>query len=552
MVDVTAGRFVAAPAATASEQRSVVFASSLGTVFEWYDFYLYGSLAAIISKQFFSGVNETAAFIFALMAFAAGFAVRPFGALVFGRLGDLVGRKYTFLITILLMGLSTFIVGCLPNYATIGIAAPIILIGLRLLQGLALGGEYGGAATYVAEHAPKGKRGLLTSWIQTTATLGLFLSLVVILGTRTWLGEDAFSAWGWRIPFLLSIVLLGVSVWIRLKLNESPLFKQMKAEGKTSKAPLVESFGEWRNLKVVILALVGLTAGQAVVWYTGQFYALFFLTQTLKVDPASANLMIAASLVIGTPFFVVFGWLSDKIGRKPIIMAGCLIAALTYFPLFEALTQAANPALYQAQATSPVAVVANGADCSFQFNPVGTSKFTSACDIAKGALVKRGVPYENRAGAAGLAEIHVGSTVIASYDAKATDAKEKAAAFDKALGAALTAAGYPPKADPARVNTPLVVAILTLLVIYVTMVYGPIAAMLVELFPTRIRYSSMSLPYHIGNGWFGGFLPTTAFAIVAATGNIYSGLWYPIVVATATFVIGMLFVKDTRHVDIHD
>jgi MFS family permease len=553
------------------EERKVIFASSLGTVFEWYDFYLYGSLSAIIAAQFFSGVNPTAAFIFALMAFAAGFAVRPFGALVFGRLGDMIGRKYTFLVTILIMGMSTFIVGILPNYTAIGIAAPIILICLRLLQGLALGGEYGGAATYVAEHAPQGRRGSYTAWIQTTATLGLFLSLLVILGCRLSMSPEAFAAWGWRIPFLVSIALLGISVWIRLMLNESPAFQKMKEEGTTSKAPLKESFGEWKNLRIVLLALFGLVAGQAVVWYTGQFYALFFLTQTLKVDAQAANLMIAASLLIGTPFFVIFGSLSDRIGRKPIIMAGLLLACLTYFPLFKAITHYANPALEQAIAFSPVVVTADPNECSFQFNPVGTSKFTTSCDIAKTALVSRGIPYENVAAEPGtVATISVGDTVIQSYaatpapstsvnvgHAPAPTATAEAAAatpadtFKVDLQAALDAAGYPAKADPAQVNTPMLVVLLTILVIYVTMVYGPIAAMLVEMFPTRIRYTSMSLPYHIGNGWFGGFLPTTSFAIVAATGNIYSGLWYPIVIAAATFVIGMLFVRETKDVDIY-
>ena len=542
-----------------ADVRRVIFASSLGTVFEWYDFYLYGSLAAIISKQFFSGVNPTAAFIFALLAFAAGFAVRPFGALVFGRLGDLVGRKYTFLITILIMGMSTFIVGILPSYARIGLAAPVILILLRLLQGLALGGEYGGAATYVAEHAPAGKRGAYTSWIQTTATLGLFLSLLVILGCRLWLGTEQFESWGWRIPFLVSLVLLAVSVWIRLKLNESPLFQAMKSEGKTSKAPLTESFAEWGNLKIVLLALFGLTAGQAVVGYTGQFYTLFFLTQILKVDAQTANLLIAASLLLATPFFLVFGSLSDRIGRKPIIMAGLLLAALTYFPIFRAITHYANPALASAQERAPVTVTADPRGCSVQFNPVGTSKFTSPCDVAKGALVKRGVPYSNVKGtvppssdttSTGGAIIEVGSTSISSYDATAPDAKAKAEAFDKELGAALTTAGYPAKAAPEQINRPMVTLLLWILVIYVTMVYGPIAAMLVELFPTRIRYTSMSLPYHIGNGWFGGFLPPIAFAIVAATGSIYSGLWYPIAVAVITLVIGVLFVHETKDVDI--
>jgi MFS family permease len=537
-----------------AEERKVIFASSLGTVFEWYDFYLYGSLSAIIAAQFFSGVNPTAAFIFALMAFAAGFAVRPFGALVFGRLGDLVGRKYTFLVTIMLMGLSTFIVGLLPTYASVGIASPIILIVLRLVQGLALGGEYGGAATYVAEHAPQGRRGFYTSFIQTTATLGLFLSLLVILGIRTYLGEAEFAAWGWRLPFLLSIVLLGISIWIRLQLQESPAFKKMKDEGTGSKAPLTEAFGTWRNARVAIFALLGSTAGQAVVWYTGQFYALFFLTQTLKMDATTANILIALSLAIGTPFFIVFGWLSDKIGRKPIILGGCLIAAITYFPLFQALTRAVNPDLAAAQSSAPVTVVADPASCSFQFNPVGTAQFTSSCDIAKGFLARNSVNYTNEAGPAGSpAKVRVGNTEIASFEGSSLSGdalKTQTAAFNKQMTDAIRAAGYPAAYDPAKANKTLAVAILTLLVIYVTMVYGPIAAQLVELFPTRIRYTGMSLPYHIGNGWFGGFLPTTAFAMVAATGDIYYGLWYPIVIALMTFVIGLLFVPETKDRDI--
>jgi len=537
------------------EEKKVIFASSLGTVFEWYDFYLYGSLAAIIAKQFFSGLDAGSAFIFALLAFAAGFIVRPFGAIFFGRLGDMIGRKYTFLVTILIMGLSTFIVGILPNYATIGVAAPIILIALRLLQGLALGGEYGGAATYVAEHSPQGKRGAYTSWIQTTATLGLFLSLMVILGTRTLIGEVAFADWGWRVPFIVSILLLAISVWIRLSMNESPAFAKMKAEGKTSKAPLSESFGQWKNLKIVILALIGLTAGQAVVWYSGQFYALFFLTQALKVDGAAANIYVAVSLLIGTPFFILFGSLSDKIGRKPIIMAGCLLAVVTYFPVFEALTKAANPDLYKAQQSSKVVVTADPNECSFQFNPTGTVKFTSSCDIAKQVLAGASVSYENAVGAAGTpASIKIGETVITGYTAKgipADEAKTKDAEFKKAVADALKEHGYPAKADMAKVDKVMVIAILTYLVILVTMVYGPIAAMLVEMFPTRIRYTSMSLPYHIGNGWFGGLLPTTAFAIVAQTGNMYNGLWYPIIIAGMTFVIGMIFVKETKDVDIY-
>ena len=537
------------------EERKVIFASSLGTVFEWYDFYLYGSLAAIIAKQFFAGTDPNTAFIFALLAFAAGFLVRPFGAIVFGRLGDMVGRKYTFLVTIVLMGVSTFIVGLLPNYASIGIAAPIILITLRILQGLALGGEYGGAATYVAEHAPDHKRGAFTAWIQTTATLGLFLSLLVILGTRTAIGEEQFAEWGWRIPFLVSVFLLGISVWIRLSMNESPAFQRMKEEGKISKAPLSEAFGQWKNLKIVLLALVGLTAGQAVVWYTGQFYALFFLTQTLKVDGPTANILIAASLLIGTPFFIVFGSWSDKIGRKKIIMAGCLLAALTYFPLFKALTHYANPALETAQMNAPVVVVADPAECQFQFNPTGTKKFTSSCDIAKAKLAAASVNYKNEPAPPGTtAVIKVGDKELTSYSAVGLP-KEEAVAKDKQftndLKALIGEAGYPAKADSAQVNKPMVLVILVILVLYVTMVYGPIAAMLVEMFPTRIRYTSMSLPYHIGNGWFGGLLPTTAFALVAYQGDIYYGLWYPIVIALFTFVIGTLFVRETKDNDIH-
>ena len=528
--------------------RLVILASSVGTVIEWYDFYLYGSLAAIITAQFFSGVNETTGFIFALMAFAAGFAVRPFGAIVFGRLGDLWGRKNTFLITMLLMGLSTFVVGLLPSYAMIGVAAPVVLILMRLVQGLALGGEYGGAATYVAEHAPPGKRGFYTSFIQITATAGLMLSLLVILGVRSVIGEDAFKDWGWRIPFLVSILLLGVSLWIRLKLSESPAFQRMKAEGKGSTTPLKDSFGKWPNLKLVLLALFGLAAGQAVVWYTGQFYALFFLEKTLKVDPALANVLIATALFLATPFFVFWGWLSDKVGRKPIILIGCLLAALTYFPLFHALTGAANPQLAAATAAAPVTVAADPADCSFQFDPVGKAKFNSSCDMAKSYLAKAGVTYETVATPAGsVAEVRIGEQVIPGLADPAGKAD-----WEKGLGAALAAAGYPAKADSALVNKPLVIGILFVLVLYVTMVYGPIAAALVEMFPTKVRYTSMSLPYHIGNGWFGGFLPTTAFAMVAATGNIYYGLWYPVVVALLTVIVGGLLIRDRKDVDIHE
>jgi MFS family permease len=540
---------VTQPRGIDAAHRRVIFASSLGTVFEWYDFYLYGSLAAIISKQFFSGVNEATGFIFALLAFAAGFFVRPFGALVFGRLGDLVGRKYTFLITIVIMGLSTALVGLLPNYAAIGVAAPVLLITLRLLQGLALGGEYGGAATYVAEHAPQGKRGLYTSWIQTTATLGLFLSLLVILFTRSIMKDD-FDSWGWRIPFLLSVVLLVISVYIRLQLAESPVFLEMKQDAALSKAPLTESFARWDNLKIVILALLGATAGQAVVWYGGQFYALFFLTQELKVDGTTANVLIAWALAIATPCFILFGWLSDRIGRKKIVLGGCLLAALTYIPIFQGLTHYANPAIATATASAPVTVVADPNACTFQFDPVGKKKYLQSCDVAKQALAKAGVPYTNVPGPAGsTAVVRVGSVEIHSVDGtqlSSDDFKAGSAKFGKELAATLKEAGYPAKADPAQINKPMVLLLLVILVVYVTMVYGPIAAWLVELFPARIRYTSVSLPYHIGNGWFGGFLPAISFALVALTGDMYKGLWYPIIVALMTAVIGFLFLPETK------
>ena len=534
------------------DERFVIVASSLGTVFEWYDFYLYGSLAAIIGAQFFSAYPPGTRDIFALLAFAAGFLVRPFGALVFGRVGDIVGRKYTFLVTILIMGLSTFIVGLLPNAATIGIAAPIILIGLRLLQGLALGGEYGGAATYVAEHAPMGKRGYYTSFIQTTATLGLFLSLLVILFTRTILGEKDFADWGWRIPFLVSVVLLAISVWIRLRLNESPIFQKMKDEGKASKAPLTEAFGNWNNGKLVLIALLGGVMGQGVVWYTGQFYALFFLQSILKVDGYTANLLIAWSLLLGTGFFIVWGALSDKIGRKPIILGGCLIAALTFFPIFRMITTQANPALEKAIETVTVTVSADPKACGDLFNPVGTRVFTAPCDTARAYLAQQSVKYSTVAGAAGSPVVVKVNTTDVPYAAAADNAKVLAAA---------QAAGYPKAGDTAivkmshpfdifRAQPAAIIGLLFILVMFVTMVYGPIAALLVELFPTKIRYTSMSLPYHIGNGWFGGLLPATSFAIVASTGDIYAGLWYPIIFASITVVIGFFFLPETKYVDI--
>jgi MFS family permease len=544
-----------------AEERKVIIASSVGTVFEWYDFYLYGSLAPIIAKQFFSGLDPSAAFIFALLAFAAGFIVRPFGALIFGRLGDMIGRKYTFLITIVLMGTSTFIVGMLPSYEKVGVVAPAVLIALRLLQGLALGGEYGGAATYVAEHAPQNKRGAWTSWIQTTATLGLLLSLMIILVTRNTIGEAAFADWGWRIPFALSIFLLGASVWIRMSMSESPAFRKMQEDGKLSAAPLTEALGQWKNMRIILLALFGLVAGQAVVWYTGQFYALFFLTSVLKVDASSANMMVAISLLLGTPFFVFFGTISDRIGRKPVIMAGLLLACITYFPLFKTLTEAANPDLAKAQRYSQIVVAAAPASCSFQGSPIAREiDFTSACDLSKRALAQNSASYSNESLPAGSPTVvRIGDKVLTPPVARLNAARNSfdeasvaaIAEFRKDLGVALAAAGYPAKADPEKINKPEVVLILTVLVIYVTMVYGPIAAALVEMFPTRIRYSSLSLPYHIGNGWFGGLMPTIAFAMVASNGDIYYGLWYPIVIAAVSFVIGMLFVRESKDVDIY-
>ncbi|TPI40202.1 MHS family MFS transporter [Mesorhizobium sp. B2-9-1] len=610
------------------EEKKVIFASSLGTVFEWYDFYLYGSLAAFIGSTFFSpAIPEATRNIFALLAFAAGFLVRPFGALLFGRIGDLVGRKYTFLVTMTIMGLSTFLVGLLPGYATLGILAPVILIGLRMLQGLALGGEYGGAATYVAEHAPDDRRGYYTSWIQTTATLGLFLSLIVILVVQGSLSKETYAVWGWRIPFIVSFLLLAISIWIRLSLSESPTFQRMKEEGKGSKAPLSEAFGQWKNAKIALLALLGLTAGQAVIWYNGQFYALFFLTNVLKVDAWSVNIMIAIALAVGSIFFVVFGWLSDKIGRKPIIMAGLALGIVCTFPLFKALTWAANPALATAQQNTRATVTAAPGDCKFQFNPVGTAKFTTSCDIATSFLTKNSVPYDVVATAAPgtAATVKIGNETVASYDAVAAgdQAKAKEAAFQKAVNTSLRDGGYPLKraaakvpdqkldafiaanpelkldaaairggekatvsadkaiadklltkdeaagapevtvynipgggpfamtADPAAINWPLTIGILFILVLFVTMVYGPIAAILVEMFPTRIRYTGMSLPYHIGNGWFGGLLPATVFALSAYKGDIYYGLWYPVIIAAMSLIIGMIFVRDTLGTDLH-
>jgi MFS family permease len=545
-------------------ERKVILASSLGTVFEWYDFYLYGSLATVIGAKFFSQYDETTRNIFALLAFAAGFLVRPFGAIVFGRLGDLVGRKYTFLITILIMGSSTFLVGVLPTSDQIGLSAAVILIALRLLQGLALGGEYGGAATYVAEHAPHGRRGFYTSWIQTTATMGLFMSLFVILVTQSWMSADDFRAYGWRIPFIVSVLLLAVSVWIRMQLSESPAFLKMKAEGTHSRAPLTEAFGQWHNARWALLALLGLVAGQAVVWYSGQFYALFFLTAVLKVDGFTANVLVAWSLALGAGGFVLFGWLSDKVGRKPIILGGCLIAVVSYFPVFQFMAETANPALSRAHETVRVVVVADPADCSFQFNPTGISTFTNSCDVAKGALARASVVYTQQDAPPGTpAVVKIGAQAIPSVDVRQAGAQgaAQAAAFNKNLGAALAAVGYPAASNPSVVKLAhvwdifrpqpfLLVLILTFLVILVTMVYGPIAAALVELFPTRIRYTSMSLPYHIGNGWLGGLLPATVFAMNAQSGSIYHGLWYPIVIAGFTVIVGALFLPETKDRDI--
>jgi MFS family permease len=537
--------------AMTSSEKLVVFASSLGTVFEWYDFLVVGALAAELSKHFFSGVNPAAAFIFTLLSFAAGFAVRPLGAVVFGRVGDMVGRKYTFLVTIVLMGFATFAIGVLPDFASIGIAAPVIFVALRMLQGLAIGGEYGGAVIYVAEHAPSGHRGSWTSWIQTTGSLALLMSLGVILLVRYALGEAAFTDWGWRIPFLFSIVLLLISVWIRLKLNESPAFVRMKAEGRTSRAPLAEAFGQWRNLKLILIAFFGLAMGQAVIWYTGQFYSLFFLIQILKADTVTANWLIIIATLLTAPLYYIFGTLSDRIGRKPIFLTGLLLGIVLFFPLYKALTHYVNPALERAQQNSPIAVVADPNECSFQFNPVGTATFHTSCDIAKSSLSKAGVNYQNVVAPAGtVAQIKVGASTIAAYDASGPDAKSKAAEFQSTLTAALKQAGYAPKADPAEMDRPMAVVILMLLMSCGTLTYGPLAAMLVEMFPTRIRYTSLSVPYHVGVGWFGGFLPATAFAIIAANGNIYSGLWYPVITASIAFVVSVAFARETKDVDI--
>jgi MFS family permease len=529
--------------------RRVILASTLGTVFEWYDFYLYSSLAAVIGKQFFAGVNATTAFIFSLLAFAAGFAVRPFGALVFGRLGDLAGRKYTFLITIIIMGVSTALVGVLPTYAQVGVAAPVLLIALRLLQGLAVGGEYGGAATYIAEHAPPGRRGYYTSFIQLTATSGMIISLAVILICRLTTGAG-FEVWGWRIPFLISVFLLAISVYIRLQLEESPVFQEMRNEGQLSKSPLKESFGNWKNLKRVLLALFGCMAGQAVVGYVGLVYMLLFLTQTLKMDPISGNILVAGALAITAPLYIVAGAISDRIGRKPLLVAGCLLAALTLFPIFRGLTHYANPAVEAAQSSNPVVVVADPDECSFQFDPVGSATFTSSCDIAKSALANARVPYSNQTAPHGeVATVRVGDKTFTAFDGTKllpADFKARNTEFKEALLKELAAVGYPANAERAQINYLMVFLLLSVITFYGVLTYAPIASWLVELFPARIRYTSMSLPYHIGNGWFGGFLPSIAFALIAYTGNIYSGLWFPVVVCVMTSIVSVFWLRDTK------
>ena len=525
----------------------VVFGASLGTIFEWYDFFAYALLAVVLSKQFFSGLNETSAFVVTLLSFAAGTAIRPLGAIIFGRYGDLWGRKRTFLVTISLMGGATFCIGLLPNYASIGVLAAVLLVGLRLLQGFALGGEYGGAAIYVSEYAPAKHKGFYTSWIQITTPLGQLLAMLIILLVQTSVGAQDFASWGWRIPFLLSIALLLVSIWIRLSLHESPVFKAMKANGRTSRAPLAETFLKWCNLKVVLVALFGLAAGQAIVISVGMTYSFFFITQTLKLDFATANALLAIALVITAPLFIVFGALSDRVNRKTIIMVGLALAFVGYRPIFAALTHYANPALETARARAPVLVVANPAECSFQFNPVGSASFKSSCDIAKAFLSRAGVPYDNQDAPAGtVARVEVNAQSLSSFDGRtlpSADFVPKLAAFNASLATLVKGAGYPTSADPAGVNKPMVVVCLSLLMLLATIVYGPMAALLVELFPPQIRYSSVSTAYNIGNGWFGGFTSPIAFALIAASGDIYAGLWYCMGVTLLTLVVGGICLK---------
>ena len=548
MAEETAGT---GPAPGASRPALVIGGAAVGTLFEWYDFFLYGALAGHIAKHFFAAVDERTAFTFALVAFGAGFIARPFGALAFGRIGDIVGRKNTFLVTMTIMGVSTFLVGLLPGYATIGVAAPILLVLLRVLQGLAIGGEYGGAAIYVAEHAPANARAFNTSWINAMATAGLITSLLLIVGCRSLMPPEAFADWGWRIPFLVSVVLLGVSLWVRMRLAESPVFTEMKAQAQLSRAPLSEAFGRWSNLKLVLIALTGAVMGSTTIWYTAQFYALFFLQRMAKVDETQASLMMALALAIAVPSFLLIGWLADRIGRKPFLVGGCVIAAITIFPAFHGLTWAANPALAAAQAKAPVTVAADPARCSVQFDPVGSNRFDgSDCDVAKSFLSRAGVSYRTVAlSAGGAAEVRVGGAVVRAPDPSSlspADRKAAIAAFQDKAKAALAAAGYPLSADPAAINAPVVIAIVAFLVVLAAMTYAPAAAFLVELFPARIRYTSLSLPYHLGSGWVGGLLPATAFAIVTANGDIYSGLWYPVAFNAVCAVIGLLFLPETR------